>query len=63
MIAAKYGKNRKGNKEDVALLKKDTEVSSEKFKEIYEVLEGLMNQSLGIHCDLGALKLLLNLTI
>jgi hypothetical protein len=63
MIAAKYGKNRKGNKEDGTLLKKDKEVSSEKFKKIYEVLEGLRSQSLGIQCVLGALKLLLNLTI
>jgi hypothetical protein len=40
-IAEKYKKDRKGKKEDVALLKKARcHLSSEKFKKIYDVWEG-----------------------
>jgi hypothetical protein len=41
-IAAKYGKDRKGNEEDIPLLKKArSHVSSEKFKKKEEILKDL----------------------
>jgi hypothetical protein len=42
LLNSKISRATKGNKENVALLKKaGCHVSSEKFKKVYEVLEGL----------------------
>jgi hypothetical protein len=43
-IAAKYEKDRRGNKEDIALMKQARfQVNFEEFKKVYEVFEGLGN--------------------
>jgi hypothetical protein len=43
-VAAKYEKDRRGNKKDVAVLKQARcQVTFEEFKKVYEVFEGLGN--------------------